>query len=226
MDVMKTRRPIHRVLRAGKGVVLALALTVLVSAVAHADPFCFDQAGEEYGISPQILRAIAKVESNFNPRAVNWNTNGTYDFGVMQINSDWYPALGKERWMSLGDPCSNVRTGAMILAGCIKRYGYSWEAVGCYNSRTPAKRDRYAWLVFRQLQRIQREDRQLKANLEAALRDRIGALVTKGGTGQGTVIEVKDVSAPTTAENPERQPVSGGPELSAATIFGGGSDGM
>jgi hypothetical protein len=36
----------------------------------------------------------------------------------------------------------------------MKQYGYTWEAIGCYNSRTPDKRDRYARLVFRKLQEI------------------------------------------------------------------------
>jgi len=133
-------------------------MLLLITASARAEEFCFQEAGVEYSISPQILKAIAKVESNFNPRAVNWNTNGTYDFGVMQINSSWYYTLGKEWWMTLGDPCSNIKGGARILSGCMKKYGYSWEAIGCYNSQTPGKRDKYAMAVFKQLQSIQKAD--------------------------------------------------------------------
>ena len=135
---------------------IIMLLLLLVAAVASAEDLCFEEAGNEYGINPQILKAIAKVESGFNPRAINRNKNGTYDFGVMQINSSWYYTLGKDWWMTLGDPCSNIKGGARILSGCMKRYGYSWEAIGCYNSRTPDKRDRYALSVFRQLQSLQR----------------------------------------------------------------------
>lgn len=131
---------------------------LLVSTAAQAEELCFQEAGVEYSINPQILKAIAKVESNFNPRAVNWNKNGTYDFGVMQINSSWYYTLGKEWWMTLGDPCSNIKGGARILSACMKKYGYSWEAIGCYNSQTPDKRDKYAMAVFKQLQSIQKND--------------------------------------------------------------------
>jgi soluble lytic murein transglycosylase-like protein len=46
-----------------------------------------------YKVHPDILRAITKVESNFNPRALNKNQNGTYDIGIMQINSSWIPVL-------------------------------------------------------------------------------------------------------------------------------------
>ena len=135
-----------------------IGMILLVATVAHAEDLCFDEAGVEYGISPQILRAIARVESNFQPRAINRNRNGTYDFGVMQINSSWYFTLGKEWWMTLGDPCSNIRGGAKILSGCMKKYGYTWEAIGCYNSQTPSKRDRYAQSVYRQLKNIQKAD--------------------------------------------------------------------
>jgi soluble lytic murein transglycosylase-like protein len=137
---------------------LFCCMLLLAPAAARADELCFQEAGVEYSINPLILKAIAKVESNFNPRAVNWNKNGTYDFGVMQINSSWYYTLGKDWWMTLGDPCSNIKGGAKILSGCMKKYGYSWEAIGCYNSQTPNKRDRYALAVFRQLQNIQQAD--------------------------------------------------------------------
>jgi soluble lytic murein transglycosylase-like protein len=137
---------------------MGLTLLFLVVMTGTAYPFCFDEAGTEYGINPLILRAIAKVESNFDPRALNWNKNGSYDFGLMQINSSWAHVLGLERWNTLGDACYSVKTGAWILANCMSKYGYSWEAIGCYNSQTPGKRDRYARAVFRQLQRIQREE--------------------------------------------------------------------
>lgn len=135
-----------------------IIMLFFLTASAGAEQLCFEEAGVEYSINPQILKAIAKVESNFKPRAVNWNKNGTYDFGIMQINSSWYYTLGKEWWNTLGDPCSNIKGGAKILSGCMKKYGYSWEAIGCYNSQTPSKRDKYALAVFRQLQSIQQTD--------------------------------------------------------------------
>ena len=109
-----------------------------------SNAFCFEQAGQEYDIAPLLLWGIARTESGFNPTAVNRNKNGTFDYGVMQINSSWAATLGTERWNALADPCTNVRTGAWILRQCINKYGYNWKAVGCYNSQTPSKRDRYA----------------------------------------------------------------------------------
>jgi soluble lytic murein transglycosylase-like protein len=137
---------------------LCVSMLLVLATTAQAADFCFDEAGQEYGINPQILRAIAKVESNFQTRAVNRNRNGSYDFGIMQINSSWYFTLGKEWWSKLGDPCSNIRGGAMILSMCMKKYGYNWQAIGCYNSQTPEKSSRYAQIVFKQLQSIQNDE--------------------------------------------------------------------
>lgn len=123
------------------------AALLLATLAGQAHAFCFEEAGKEYGIAPQLLWSIAKHESNLNPEAINTNTDGSYDYGLMQINSIWASTLGKERWASLSDACTNVRTGAWILRQCINGYGYGWKAVGCYNSRTPSKRDRYARMI-------------------------------------------------------------------------------
>lgn len=121
--------------------------------------FCFEEAGKVYGIHPQLLWSIAKVESNFNPRAINRNYNGTYDFGIMQINSSWYPFLGKEIWSRLGDPCMNIHVGAWVLAQCIQKHGNTWEAVGCYNASSKSKKVSYATKVFDALREGLKQDR-------------------------------------------------------------------
>lgn len=101
--------------------------------------YCFDEAAKEYNIPKQLLVAIARVESNLKPNAINYNKNGTFDYGVMQINSSWYFELGDEKWHKLADPCENVKTGAMILSRCIKKFGYNWKAIDCYNKGSKAK---------------------------------------------------------------------------------------
>jgi soluble lytic murein transglycosylase-like protein len=135
-----------------KIVTLSICLVVaglLVCGSAFA--FCFDQAGSAYGIHPSILWSIAKVESNFNPYAINYNSNGTYDYGLMQINSSWYKVIGHQLWSGLSDPCTNVFVGAWVLAQCIQKYGYTWDAVGCYNTSNPKKRNKYARKVYNAL---------------------------------------------------------------------------
>lgn len=129
---------------------LAAAL-VVVPVSAHA--FCFNEAGKEYNLSPTLLQSIGKHESGLNPNTVHWNTNGTYDFGIMGINTVHEPELRRLGipWQSLADPCTNVRVGAWILSKCIAKYGYSWEGVGCYNSKTPSKRNIYANKIYKVL---------------------------------------------------------------------------
>jgi soluble lytic murein transglycosylase-like protein len=145
------RRLRHRIgnVRSARTCFLAVALALLT--FHHVCAFCFEEAGEKYGVSPQLLWAIAKTESHFNPRAVNYNQDGSFDYGVMQINSSWYAALGHERWMHLGDACYNVQVGAWILSQCIQRYGYTWTAVGFYNGVSKDKRAAYAVSVYQAL---------------------------------------------------------------------------
>lgn len=214
-----------------------VAVLLAATAAIAADSLCFDEAGAKYGINPLILRAIAKVESNFNPRAINWNKNGSYDFGVMQINSLWGYTLGKGWWSTLGDPCTNIKAGAMILSACMDKYGYTWEAIGCYNSRTPDKRDRYAMTVYKQLQRIERDDRQLRKNLEATVQERIDGWITDSRNGQGGTFKltIPATKTPPSAETPldqpastpaEKLPAASGVELSSASRPAAGRSGM
>lgn len=109
-----------------------------------AAAFCFEEAALAQGVPAGLLWAIAKVESAFDPLAVQHNTNGSVDFGVMQINSRWighWPEVTEE---ALRDPCINVQIGARVLADCLNRYGYTWEGIGCYNAVSPDKRASYA----------------------------------------------------------------------------------
>jgi soluble lytic murein transglycosylase-like protein len=77
---------------------------------------------------------VAQVESSLNPAAVAHANNGTRSVGLMQINSSWFDELQKFgiSETSLRDPCTNIRTGAWILSQGVRRYGYSWEAIGAY----------------------------------------------------------------------------------------------
>jgi len=127
---------------------VVFAALCMVLLPLSAPSMCFEEAGRGYGISPALLYAIAKVESNLNPGAVNRNTNGSYDYGLMQINSGWYATLGRDRWDRLSDACYNVHVGAWILRQCIDRYGYTWDAVGCYNASSKPKRTAYAWKIY------------------------------------------------------------------------------
>jgi hypothetical protein len=177
--------------------VIGLSLS-LHMACNNAYSFCFDEAGIQYGINPLVLRSIAKVESNFDPAAINLNSNGTFDKGLMQINSIWRSALGNERWNALDDECYNTKTGAWILANCIEKYGYNWKAIGCYHSRTPDKSEEYAKIVFKRLKQLensQKEEssRELREKLKAVINEEVDETITRMQKGEGKTFKKKFV---------------------------------
>ena len=126
------------------------ACLALASLPAHA---CWEQAASWYRVNPYLLYAIAKTESGLNPNAINRNKNGSYDIGLMQINSSWFPTLRKYgvEEKDLYDACTSIQVGAWILAQNMQRMGVTWEAVGAYNARDPAKRIKYALKVRKNL---------------------------------------------------------------------------
>ncbi|WP_303785316.1 lytic transglycosylase domain-containing protein [Azovibrio restrictus] len=131
-----------------------ILIFVLVAPVA-ADAACFDEAAARYGLPTSLLKAISRVESSGNPHAVNRNSNGSYDIGHMQINSQWLPVLqryGIDQRM-LFDACVSTYVGAWVLAQNIRRHGYNWTAIGAYNAASPSKRMVYARRVAEALQR-------------------------------------------------------------------------
>lgn len=116
--------------------VKVLLLSVLLG-TGQAQAYCWNEAASRYDLEPELLQAIAAVESGYRAGAMNYaNRNGTHDIGLMQINSIHLPRLLKlgiteERLRN--EPCLSVEVGASILAEFIQRFGYNWTAVGSYN---------------------------------------------------------------------------------------------
>ena len=118
---------------------LLALVAALLNAVHPVAAACWEQAGARYGVDPHLLAAIARVESNLKPDAVNASherRTGSVDLGLMQINSSWLPTLARhgvtrER---LFDACTSIHVAAWILADLFARYGVTWEAVGAYNA--------------------------------------------------------------------------------------------
>lgn len=109
---------------------------------------CWVDAGKRYGIDPWLLYSIAEHESGHRAKIVSKkNTDGTYDLGMMQINSWWFPILEKRYGIlkeHLFDACMNINVGAWILAQSIQSAGSVWEGVGAYNAGLKKTKERAA----------------------------------------------------------------------------------
>jgi soluble lytic murein transglycosylase-like protein len=135
------------------GLLAAIAFVIPVHALAS----CWEEASQSYGIPVNVLQAVAQTESNFNASAKGRNKNGTYDIGLMQINSGWLPELSKYGLTedSLSDPCVNLKVGAWVLANNARRLGWNWNAIGAYNvgcvkldkEECARRRNHYAWKI-------------------------------------------------------------------------------
>jgi soluble lytic murein transglycosylase-like protein len=124
-------------------VLLMLLPSLSFAQVSAQSEACFQQASSFHHVDNSWLHAIAKHESNFNPRAVNRNNDGSLDIGMMQINTSWLDELSKfgiTAKENLLDPCVNIFVGAWILSKYVQTYGRTWEAIGAYNTGNPHKR--------------------------------------------------------------------------------------
>lgn len=54
---------------------------------------CFRESSRRYSVDERLLRAIARVESNFDSSVIHRNRDGSRDVGVMQINSTHFERL-------------------------------------------------------------------------------------------------------------------------------------
>jgi soluble lytic murein transglycosylase-like protein len=132
---------------------LLIGFCAFVPIVALAD--CLDDAAAYHRVNPQLVHAIAQHESGMRADAVNVNSNGSEDIGLMQINSSWLPVLARFGIgrVELFNACVNAYVGTWILASNIRRFGPTWKAVGAYNATSSGKQLTYANAIYRRLQR-------------------------------------------------------------------------
>lgn len=124
---------------------------------------CATIAAQEYQVPRILLLAIMKTESGWRQNLINVNRNGTYDIGIMQINSRWAKRLKTQygipdaEYRLRTDYCYNIRVGAWILkqelGNVTPTTGYHeyWRRVGNYHSRNPRHNKRYRQVVMNNL---------------------------------------------------------------------------
>lgn len=111
-----------------------------------ATAYCVVSASHRYDLPIEGLLSILMTEGG-KPGLAKENENGTFDLGVMQINTVWLkpnsPLYGYVSEDTLkNDLCVNIHAAAWILATNMKKAGDIWRAVGRYHS---PRNSRLAW---------------------------------------------------------------------------------
>ena len=148
------------VLKISQGLLLLLTLMAGPASARTVAPIedstitqCVEPAAAFHKVNPFILKAILKVESAYNARAINRNGNGTVDVGIAQMNSMHFKELSTHGVApeDLFDPCVGIYVAGWHLAKQLKAHGNTWFAIGAYHSATPYFNSRYQALVFNAL---------------------------------------------------------------------------
>lgn len=112
---------------------------------------CMALVAQIYSLPPRVLPSIQAVEGG-RPGLVRTNTNGSEDYGVMQINSVWLAALARYTGLERAEvrsrlidrPCFNIAAAGLIVRTQLDAAnGDLLRAVGNYHSRTPVFHQAY-----------------------------------------------------------------------------------
>ncbi len=112
---------------------------------------CMTLVAQIYALPPRVLPSIRVVEGG-RPGLVMTNRNGSEDYGVMQINSVWLPALTRYTGLDRDEvrrrlierPCFNIAAAGLIVRTHLDASGGDlMRAVGNYHSHTPVLHHSY-----------------------------------------------------------------------------------
>ncbi|EOQ6467003.1 lytic transglycosylase domain-containing protein [Escherichia coli] len=119
-------------------------LSILITTMSFASSACFNEAGTMFRIEPNLIKAIALVESNLKKDSIGKNRDKknnikSFDYGLMQINQMHIPMLKKRGIIKderdlLDNPCLNIKIGTEILYKHFSRCGMTWQCLGTYNA--------------------------------------------------------------------------------------------
>lgn len=118
---------------------------------------CLESAATAFEVDLTALQIIRVVEGGKLGTA-SLNSNGSYDFGPMQINSSWMPRLsrvGLTVEQLRDDPCVNAYVAAWIYRDAIRETGNQAMAIARYHSGTPYYQQRYLSMALDVVRRQQ-----------------------------------------------------------------------
>ncbi len=92
----------------------------------------------ENGIDPDLLFCMMWRESNFDPYCVCRNRNGTYDYGLLQLNTVNFDYCRKHLGITsvddFLDPYINIDCCILYMSAYLKKYNNDYnKALMCYN---------------------------------------------------------------------------------------------
>ena len=144
----------------------------LCPAFAAGHEAFFAAAAREVDVPPNLTQAIARVESEDWPWALNIEGRSyfydskaeavtaarraeaagrSFDVGAMQVNNWWLNRYGIPLEAAF-DPAANILLGSWILKQELERAGDTWKAVGRYHSPNAKRGERYANQVRKALE--------------------------------------------------------------------------
>lgn len=106
-------------------------------------------------VSPATIVGIAQHESSLDPTRIHLNTDGSRDYGLMQINDRNFGWLGLSAQAAL-DPCASIAAGAAVLANFSR-----------YNSGSPTRSLPYALAVSARIDAVKGNPATSSANPSA-----------------------------------------------------------
>lgn len=117
---------------------------------------CIASAASRYAVPVDLVRAVIRTEGG-KTGAISGNKNGSYDMGLMQVNSIHLPEMkryGITRDYLINNECINIHIGTFILHRALSESQDFWRGVGAYNSKTPVHNERYRKKVWGNLVKL------------------------------------------------------------------------
>jgi hypothetical protein len=113
---------------------------------------CVLLAANTYQVPEGVMLGIMDVEGGMIGQEAGPRFNGTYDLGIMQVNTLWLPTLAQtwnvdartaRSWVR-DNACVNVHVAAWILRQKMRDTGSLWGGIAAYHSETPTIGAAYA----------------------------------------------------------------------------------